>query len=170
MACPCSLRVLVCVGLGALCWLVKFGGSETFTRPLILFTHPIFSRPQLRSNGEKVTHKTKKRMISCDIVQIQVHDDTRICFARPAPPEGERRRRCVGRTAFRSTSTLSAKANGFVWLGGGRRSCVMVIGPQDCHCDLAALPPQGECGRGQACGHDCFLDRREAACRRRVRV
>ena len=77
-----------------------------------------------------MTHKTKKRMISCDIVQIQVHDDTRICFARSAPPEGERRRRCVGRAAFRSTSTLSAKANGFVWLGGGRRSCVMVvIGP-----------------------------------------
>ena len=138
-------------------------------------TCPVQARPCVYRFSYYVSYcdphnKRETIFVSCDIVQIQVHDDTRILFARPAPPEGERRRRCVGRAAFRSTSTLSAKANGFVWLGGGRRSCGMVIGPQDCHCDLAALPPQRDCGRGQTCGHDSFLDRREAACRRRVRV
>ena len=114
----------------------------------------------------------QRQCASGDIVQIQVHDDARIVFARPAPPEGEGRRRCVGGTAFRSTSTLPAKANGFVWLGAGRRGCVVVVVglPQDCQCNLAALLPQSECGRSQACGHDCFLDRREATCRRRLRV
>ena len=138
-------------------------------------TCPVQARPCVYRFSYYVSYcdphnKRETIFVSCDIVQIQVHDDTRILFARAAPPEGERRRRCVGRAAFRSTSTLSAKANGFVWLGGGRRSCGMVIGPQDCHCDLAALPPQRDCGRGQTCGHDSFLDRREAACRRRVRV
>ena len=114
----------------------------------------------------------QRQCASGDIVQIQVYHDARIVFARPAPPEGEGRRRCVGGTAFRSTSALPAKANGFVWLGAGRRGCVVVVVglPQDCQCNLAALLPQSECGRSQACGHDCFLDRREATCRRRLRV
>jgi hypothetical protein len=125
--------------------------------------------------GRSWPHKNnnfQRQFASGDIVQIQVHDDTRIVFARPAPPEGEGRRRCVGGTAFRSTSALPAKANGLVWLGAGRRSCVViVIGlPQDCQCNLAALLPESECGRSQACGHDCFLDRREATRRRRLRV
>ena len=114
----------------------------------------------------------QRQCASGDIVQIQVYHDARIVFARPAPPEGEGRRSCVGGTAFRSTSALPAKANGFVWLGAGRRGCVVVVVglPQDCQCNLAALLPQSECGRSQACGHDCFLDRREATCRRRLRV